>query len=68
MIPGWNLAASRLAISGQTGSETADHDIDNVAIAALAGADDTKPLTLDSVTTGAVAAAGGVYRFGFDVT
>ncbi|MBM3521553.1 MAG: hypothetical protein FJX57_01235, partial [Alphaproteobacteria bacterium] len=59
-IGGLSLNQARMAFSGQTGGNFANHDIDNVKITTTAGAGAAIPLAFDVVTSGTIGRAGAI--------
>jgi hypothetical protein len=64
-VGGLDLLGARLAFGAMTGGEQADHDIDNITIATIAGATSAQPMALGSTVSGTIAQARGIYRHRF---
>ncbi len=67
-VGGYQLHASRVAIGGQSYYANATQDIDNVAIAAVAGPDPAAAITIGQTVSGSILVPNAVERYAFDVS
>ena len=66
-VPGYRPVASRLAIEGRSYFQSITEDIDNVAIAAVAGTSDARAIALGQTVSDSILVVDSTRRYAFDI-